>query len=168
MIESLSKYFRLSLSKGKDIVTLDEELQLIRSYMHIQNVRFSDGIHTEFNISAETLTCRLPKLTLQPLIENAVLHGILQKKPKVGTIKISSRLEGDCLSILVEDDGVGMPPDRLNQLLQPHLPENTPNSFGLYNVHERVRLYSQTAGYGLTVASELGQGTKVTVLVRSI
>jgi two-component system sensor histidine kinase YesM len=164
-VDSLSKYFRLSLNKGKDIVTLDEELQLVRAYIHIQNTRFSDGIRTEFHIDWDTLSCQLPKLTLQPIVENAVLHGIQQKKPKLGTLVISSSFREEGLLITVEDDGVGIEAEQLKQLLLSPSQDKTGSGYGLYNVQERIRLYSQDPKYGLTIHTQLGVGTTVEVLI---
>lgn len=168
MIESLSTYFRLSLSKGRDVVALAEELQLIRSYMHIHNTRDDSGIQLQVDIEEQTLNCRLPKLTLQPIIENAVLHGINQKRPKRGTIKLSARLEDSWLYIAIEDDGAGMPTERFEQLLLPMGSGASSDSYGLFNVHERLRLYSQDLSCGLTITSESGIGTKVVLKLKNI
>jgi len=166
LIEALSTYFRLSLSKGRDVVTLAEELQLIRSYMHIHNTRDEGGIEMICKVEESLLTCRLPKLTLQPIVENAVLHGIHRKRPKRGTIAISVRREGTWLTIDIRDDGVGMPPERLEQLLEPPGSDKAGESYGIYNVHERLRLFSHDNGAGVTIASEPGRGTTVTLKIR--
>jgi two-component system sensor histidine kinase YesM len=130
MVDSLSKYFRLSLNKGKDIVTLDEELQLVRAYIHIQNTRFSNGIHAEFHVDSDVLSCPLPKLTLQPIVENAILHGIQQKKPKIGRLTISAHITENALHLTVEDDGVGMEAGQLRQLLLPPSQGKAANGYG--------------------------------------
>jgi len=166
LIEALSTYFRLSLSKGRDVVTLAEELQLIRSYMHIHNTRDESGIEMICSVEEPLLTCRLPKLTLQPIVENAVLHGIHRKRPKQGTIAISARQEGPWLTIDIWDDGVGMPSERLERLLEPPASDKAAESYGIYNVHERLRLFSHDNGAGVMIASELGQGTTVTLKIK--
>jgi two-component system sensor histidine kinase YesM len=166
-IESLSTYFRLSLNKGRDVVTLTEELQLIRSYMHIHNVRNDSGIQMLYELEEQALNYYLPKLSLQPIIENAVLHGINQKRPKKGTITITARIEQAWLMIEIEDDGVGMPQHRLDQLLSSTDDGHATASYGLYNVNERVRLYSQDPSCGLTITSVLGSGTKVRLKVKA-
>ncbi len=163
MIEALSTYFRLSLSKGRDAVTLAEELQLIRSYMHIHNTRDDSGIRMEYDIDESALKRLLPKMSLQPIVENAVLHGINQKRPKRGTISIAARTEGPWLLIEVTDDGVGIPPERLERLLTP---VSGSESFGLYNVHERIRLFSHDYSSGLSISSEPGRGTTVTLKLK--
>ncbi len=165
MVDSLSKYFRLSLNKGKDIVTLDEELQLVQAYIHIQNSRFSNGIQAEFRVDSDILACPLPKLTLQPIVENAILHGIQLKKPKVGILIISAHFADNAIRLTVEDDGVGMEAAQLSQLLLPPSQGKAANGYGLYNVHERIRLYSQDSKYGLSIHSEPGVGTKVEIVI---
>jgi two-component system sensor histidine kinase YesM len=165
MIESLSKYFRLSLSKGKDLVTLDEELELVKSYLYIQNVRFSGGIAVEFDIDPEARACMIPKLILQPVVENAVIHGIQRKKPKKGTIRVSARMDPEGLRLTVEDDGVGMEETESVRLLQPPS-EGKEGGYGLYNVQERIRLYSQSSRFGVKVRSEPGEGTTVEMFVK--
>ncbi|MFC4599030.1 cache domain-containing sensor histidine kinase [Cohnella hongkongensis] len=165
MIEALSTYFRLSLNKGRDAVTLAEELQLIRSYVHIHNTRDDSGIRMRYDVDEAAMACRLPKMSLQPIVENAVLHGIYQKRPKHGAISISARLEGAWLLIEVADDGVGIPPERLERSLSPAAGTEA-ESFGLYNVHERIRLFSHDYASGLSIASEPGRGTTVTLKIK--
>jgi len=166
LIEALSTYFRLSLNKGRDVVTLAEELQLIRSYMHIHNTRDDGGIAMSYDVEEQLLACRLPKLILQPIVENAVLHGIRRKRPKSGKVAISARLEGPWLLIAVEDDGVGMTRDRLDRLLEPRPPGEAAESYGLYNVHERLRLFSRDNGAGVTMFSEPERGTKALLKIK--
>ncbi|MEK3909963.1 sensor histidine kinase [Paenibacillus sp. FSL H7-0331] len=167
MIESLSAYFRQSLSKGRYIVTLEEELQLIRSYMHIQNKRNDDGIQMVYLIEDAARYCDLPKMIIQPLVENAVLHGINQKRPKHGTITITASIKNSLLAITVLDDGVGIPPEHLETLLEPSAEPATIQSFGLYNVHERIRLYSQNEpSSGMVITSEWGRWTRVDIVIK--
>ncbi|TBL70399.1 cache domain-containing sensor histidine kinase [Paenibacillus thalictri] len=167
MIESLSAYFRQSLSKGRYIVTLDEELQLIRSYMYIQNKRNDDGIHMVYRIDDAALVCCIPKMIIQPLVENSVLHGINQKRPKHGVITITAALDKDNLIIIVQDDGVGISAERLEKLLDAPADPAAIQNFGLYNVHERIRLYSRNEpGCGLTIVSEPGNWTRVSLLMK--
>jgi two-component system sensor histidine kinase YesM len=107
----------------------------------------------------------LPKLTLQPIVENAVLHGIQQKKPKIGTLVISASFIDEGLRITVEDDGVGIEAEQLKQLLLSPSQDKSGSGYGLYNVRERVRLFSQDPKYGLTIRTELGIGTIVEVFI---
>lgn len=166
MIEALSTYFRLSLNKGKDTVTLSDELQLIRSYMHIHNTRDDSGIVMRYDIDEKALSYRLPKMSLQPVVENAVIHGINQKRPKRGAIAITARTDGPWLLIEVEDDGVGIPADRLERLLSPGSGGNN-DSYGLFNVHERIRLFSHVPEAGVSMTSEQGRGTNVTLKIKT-
>jgi two-component system sensor histidine kinase YesM len=168
VIESLSVYFRLSLSKGRDIVTLEEELQLIQAYIHIQNIRNAGGIEVVYDISKHARDCPLPKLILQPIVENAVIHGIYHKRPKVGTIRITAQLQDDWLIILVADDGAGMPEEQTKSLLISTLNDDEPpSSYGLYNVQERIRLFSRDAESGIYITSTPTIGTEVTMRIKN-
>ncbi|MGG1516671.1 sensor histidine kinase [Paenibacillus oryzisoli] len=169
MIESLSTYFRQSLNKGRDVVLLEEELLLIRSYMHIQNTRNDNGIQLDVDIHPEALACYIPKMILQPLVENAVLHGIHQKRPKHGAIRIAADVQDSWLRIQVSDDGVGIPGDRIAALLTPPMSDTDVQSFGLYNVHERVKLISQNdPDSGVAITSIVGVGTQVSIAMKAV
>lgn len=115
MVTSLSSFFRSSLSNGRDIITLREEEQHVRSYLEIQQVRYKDILSYEITIDPQLSSCRIPKLTLQPLVENALYHGIKQKRG-MGHITVSGVREGTDIFLSVEDDGAGMSPARLLQV----------------------------------------------------
>ena len=115
MVTSLSSFFRSSLSNGRDIITLREEEQHVRSYLEIQQVRYKDILSYEIAIDPHLSSCRIPKLTLQPLVENALYHGIKQKRG-MGHITVSGVREGNDILFTVEDDGAGMSPARLMQV----------------------------------------------------
>ena len=115
MVTSLSSFFRSSLSNGRDIITLREEEQHVRSYLEIQQVRYKDILSYEITIDPQLSACRIPKLTLQPLVENALYHGIKQKRG-MGHITVSGVREGTDIFLSVEDDGAGMSPARLLQV----------------------------------------------------
>ena len=112
MVTSLSSFFRSSLSNGRDIITLREEEQHVRSYLEIQQVRYKDILSYEITIDPQLSSCRIPKLTLQPLVENALYHGIKQKRG-MGHITVSGVQEGTDIFLSVEDDGAGMSTARL-------------------------------------------------------
>lgn len=163
MLHMLAQYFRLSLSKGKDIVTLEEEMNLAKAYLEIQKQRFHNF---EFELSyPEQLAGRsLPKLTVQPIIENAILHGIQNKEGHEGRIRLDVREDGDGFVIRVTDDGTGMSEDQVRELLASFSsPPGASSSYGLYNVWERLRLFTGGAGR-LDVASAPGEGTTVSLM----
>lgn len=158
MLDSLAKYFRLSLNKGKDVVTVEDELNLARVYLEIQGVRFEKSFTAEFDIDAAVNGYAIPKLVLQPVIENALLHGIQKKKTRRGTITVEARKEEECLVLTVSDDGVGMDKEKLEQLTK----YSNSNSYGLYNVNERIKLFCGE-NYGISVFSEKDKGTSVEI-----
>lgn len=162
MVANLSNYFRCSLSKGQDIISLETEERHIRSYLQIQQVRYQDILTYTIDIPCELHQIQLPKLTLQPLVENALYHGIKLKRAK-GRISISGRREGEDVVLQVADNGVGMSLERLTTLRQ-SLKTRERVGFGLATVHERLQLCFGP-GYGLSLESEEGQGTCVTARI---
>lgn len=166
MINSLAKYFRLSLSKGKDIVGIKEELELIKVYLTIQQARFKGAIQFEFRIDESVEKCKIHKLTLQPIIENAIIHGIQKKGSKSGLIIVSAYKEDGDMVITISDDGVGMDMAVAEKILSSR-PGNGNVSYGLYNVNERIKLYFGDK-YGIKLASIPGEGTTVEVRVKAM
>lgn len=162
MVSNLSKFFRHSLSQGKDIITLQEEERHVCSYLQIQQVRYKDILQYTVNIDPALHGVPIPKLTLQPLVENALYHGIKMKRG-MGHIYVTGRADGDDVLLQVTDDGVGMPPERLAELQQAIAGEER-IGFGFATVHERIRLFFG-AKYGLTLSSQKGVGTTVTILI---
>ena len=163
MVGSLSKFFRTSLNQGKDNITIGEELQHAGSYLEIQQVRYQDILSYEIDVPNDLWGYMIPKITIQPLVENALYHGIKNKRG-MGTIRISGRKGEDCFYIDVADDGIGMSEDRLAQI-RDRINRSDPDSneiFGLYNVNERIRLRAGD-GYGISIESSYGNGTVVTV-----
>ncbi len=151
-----------NLAKGtQDKIPLGEELDLLNDYIAIQNVRYVETFTFVNQIPAELLGLRIIKLTLQPLVENAIFHGI-EPTGECGTITLSGRLEGEDLVLTVEDDGAGIPPDKLAALLTTPRRKNRSslNGMGVANVHKRLQL-TYGKSYGLTVESELGKYTRV-------
>lgn len=161
LILSLSSFFRVSLSKGKEMIPLREEIKHVRSYLDIQKARYEEILTYEIQVEESLDDVFLPKILLQPLVENAIYHGI---KPKLaqGKISILAQLEGKDLLLTVQDNGVGMTEEQVNQLEEAFEGKRAPVSYGLHNVHQRIRL---TYGnpYGLHVESCLQDGTTVTI-----
>ena len=160
MVSSLSTYFRSFLSNGKDIVSLREEALHVRSYLEIQQVRYSDILRFEIDMDSRLDECRVPKLTLQPLAENALYHGIKAKRGG-GVITVSSRPVGDWATVTVRDTGIGMSEERLRQLRK-SLESDEGQGFGLQASFKRLKLmYGEALDF--QIDSEEGNGTVVTI-----
>ena len=165
MVVTLSNFFRLVLSKGKIVISLGEEERHIRSYLEIQTVRYRDILEYEIDILPELHDCRIPKLTLQPLVENALYHGIKYKREK-GFIHVCGERDGDRLYLTVSDNGAGMEPEELEQLRSEiSRPCNeTEKGFGLANVNERIQTYFGTEAR-MEIESQKGRGTTVRIVI---
>lgn len=162
MLSQLSLFFRISLSKGQDVICLKEEIEHTRSYMEIQKRCYHDIMDYKIKLPKELEEMKLPKFTIQPLAENALYHGAKAKRGK-SMIQIACQdLEEDIL-IIVEDDGAGMKSDKLIELQQA-LEEGKRVGFGLAVVHERIRLYCGKP-YGVKINSKYGEGTRVEVQI---
>lgn len=160
MITSLSVFFRTSLSKGKDIITLEEEERHTLSYLEIQQFRYRDILDFEIRIPDSLKQILVPKLTLQPLAENALYHGIKNKRGK-GKILVEGIDLGEDLILRVTDTGQGMTKERLREV-QNAIETGERKGFGLAAVSERIRLY-YGSGYGLKISSKEGEGTVMEV-----
>lgn len=160
MISNLSVFFRTSLSKGKDIIPLSEEQRHTVSYLEIQQSRYRDILEFEIHIPEEYRSLMVPKLTLQPLAENALYHGIKNKRGG-GKILIQGEKDGEDLILRVTDNGQGMTPERLAEI-QNAIRTGERAGFGLSAVAERLRLY-YGEGYGMKIESEEGKGTVVEI-----
>jgi len=163
MVGNLSDFFRLSLNKGKETVLVREELQHVRSYLEIQQIRYQDILHFEIDVPEKLNDYKIPKLTVQPVVENALYHGIKNKRGG-GTIKITAEEKPDFFTIVVEDDGKGMSEERLREVRKAIRESATEQNvvYGLYNVNERIRL-NYGEGYGLHLESILDKGTRVVI-----
>ncbi len=162
MLGDLSVFFRTMLSGGEDIISLEEEVIHTRSYLDIQQVRYRDILDFEISLPAELEKVCLPKLTLQPLAENALYHGVKEKRGK-STICIDCYLEEETVVIQVRDNGIGMSSERL-QRLRTALNDRQRIGFGISAVQERLQLFFGEA-YGITVFSTYGKGTCVEVRI---
>ena len=162
MVSNLSSFFRHSLSRGEDVITLKEEEGHVRSYLQIQQARYKDVMRYSIDIDPGLQQARIPKLTLQPLVENALYHGVKLKRA-LGCITVTGRAEGGDILLRVADDGVGMTPQRLEQLRSSR-DSGERVGFGLATVDERLRLLFGP-DYGLSIVSREGEGTTVTVRI---
>ena len=165
MVENLSDFFRTSLNQGKDIISLEEELQHVRSYLEIQQVRYQDILQYEINVPKELEIHMIPKITIQPLVENALYHGIKNKRG-LGKIVVTGDECENGLVIKITDNGIGMSEQRLKQVCDGiRLKGPSENDiYGLYNVNERIRL-NFGEKYGITIESTYMEGTTVSVFL---
>lgn len=163
MVESLSDFFRISLNNGKELITIEEELSHVNSYLEIQQIRYRDIMTYEIQADDSLNSYLIPKISLQPIVENALYHGIKNKRGQ-GMIRICSTKSGEDMKIEIEDNGIGMTEQKLKAVREAVLEasESQRNSFGLYNVNERIRLKFGVE-YGLGFESTYGEGTKVTL-----
>ncbi len=168
MVGSLSDFFRTSLNQGKDIVSIKEELQHVRSYLEIQQVRYQDILKYEIHIPEELNRYLIPKITIQPLVENALYHGIKNKRG-FGEIIISGRKEKDFFLIQIEDNGIGISAERLLQIQNGIRNKASTGKviYGLYNVNERIRL-NFGERYGISIESIYGERTIVSIVLPCI
>lgn len=165
-ITSLSKFFRISLSKGNTIITVEEELEHVRHYLIIQKIRYKHKFNYEIQCDEAARSCKTLKLILQPIVENAIYHGI-EKMPDEGWISISAAVQGEQLVLTVKDNGLGMTPQVMDQILSGNHRSGSGSGVGVKNVNERIRLcYGKP--YGLHFASELEEGTSVTITLPAV
>ncbi|WP_328803709.1 sensor histidine kinase [Paenibacillus puerhi] len=164
MVGALSDFLRFSLNRGKEYCSVDQELAHIRNYAVVQSIRFPDEFEVDYTVDEELGSVYMLKLLLQPLVENAMIHGI-QKKGRKGQISIHVERQGADMSFIVLDDGAGMSEERLEQVrssMHPSSPGEPASdaSYGLRNVHERLLLhYGPDAG--LQIESREGVGTRI-------
>lgn len=162
MLKAMGGYYRICLSKGRHLIRLDEEVQMIRNYMAIQEHYFGETVSVTYDIDESAASFYVLKFILQPLVENAVKHGI-QPLGEPGEITISASLiDGDIL-LCVEDNGVGMSEEEISRILLPGSREFT-NSFGLRGTVERLRLFYERDDV-FSLESREGAGTRVTVRI---
>ena len=160
MTSTLAQFFRLGITRGPHVIPLRHELEHVESYLEIQKMRYGEKLAFTLDVEPELAETPVLKLLLQPLVENALYHGI-KERDGPGTIVIHAQRTGDLVTIQVVDDGVGMTNEKLDGLLLE--PEGAQRDhIGLRNVHERIQLHFGRA-FGLSFASVLGQGTTVTV-----
>lgn len=164
LVDALTNMFRIGLSHGKDIITVKEEITHVSNYLYIQKIRYKDKLNYVIHVDESLYAVEVPKLILQPLVENAIYHGVKAKRGG-GTITITGVPEGENLVFTVQDDGAGMLQEKveeLNRRMSERSVLDEQKSFGLFYIRERIQLcYGK--GYGVHVESTLGEGTRVTI-----
>jgi LytS/YehU family sensor histidine kinase len=165
-VKDLSNLLRRSLEQGEEIVSLRLEIELVRSYVRLEKARFGERIRLEEVFTESALNCKVPVFTLQPLVENAIRHG-LSPKIEGGLLTIRIWREDQQLVIEVEDDGVGISTDRFSDIIRfdgSAAKQTSGVGIGLNNVHKRLRL-AFGSNYGLTIVSQEGRGTLIRALM---
>lgn len=165
MVLALSNFFRTGLSRGEDVITIDTEINHVKNYLVIQHMKYGDKFEYEIEIAPDIRDCRILKLTLQPLVENALHHGIQNQAGK-GMITITGKREGGRILFEVRDTGAGMASERLEQVRKSMNQEEgySQVSFGLRNVYSRLMLYYDGEA-GLEIESVQGRGTVIKVYI---
>ena len=172
MIGELARYFRLSLNNGRDVVCMSDEIELAQVYIGIQRVRFNNNFSVDFEIDEECRAFLIPKLTLQPVIENALIHGLQKCSPerlqgKKPRMDVAVTKDGDRILLSVTDNGTGMSQEKIDEILSG---TGSTGSYGLYNVGERLRLFSgeDCTDCGIEIFSETGAFTTVVMTVKTV
>ena len=162
IVTALAKFFRISLSKGKNIITVKDEVEHVRNYLMIQNMRFKNRFEYSIDVDEKVLSYSSLKLMLQPLVENAIYHG-MEFMDGDGEIDVKVFKEDDSLYFTITDNGLGMSEDMVETLLsKDFVPSKKGSGIGVKNVNERIKLYFGSE-YGLKVESEPDEGTKITI-----
>lgn len=157
MVEHLALFYRISLNKGKNILSVREEVNLLENYLQLQKVRFGEAIQVTYELEEELLDCRIIKLILQPIVENAIHHA-MKDETEILHIGITLRREQDHMLFIITDDGVGMEESAVEEINTEI--RNAVRGFGLKNVSIRIQLqYGQA--YGVKVYSKEGEGTQI-------
>ena len=160
---AFSSFFRISLNKGKDFLTVSEEFEHVKSYLTIQKIRYRDILDYEIEYQNEMADCQILKLVLQPLVENALYHGIKNKRGR-GLLQVKGWRENNRLHFSVQDNGIGMTEEKLANIMKQINgsadPEDLNNVYGLYNVNKRLELYYDTSTK-LVITSQYKVGTTV-------
>jgi two-component system, sensor histidine kinase YesM len=160
MSNSLAKFYKKSLSKGKNIILIKDEIEQVHAYMDIQNIRFKGKINVVFEIDDSILEARSLKLMLQPFVENAIAHGMYKEK-KTLNIRIVVCKDGENILWEVIDDGIGISKVRLKSILNSE--ENAESGYGIVNVDQRIKLFFGD-NYGVSIYSRVGIGTAVRIV----
>ena len=166
LCHSLSAVFRYSLNMTDEFSTVQKEMEHVRNYLYVMDVRSGSDVVHEYQITEETLQDQLPRICLQPIVENAITHGLRNVRRKDKKLKISTAHEDGLLVICIEDNGTGMDAEEMNQLLEKNDPKRveTGVSIGILNVNARLKRVFGEA-YGILIDSRIGEGTKVFIRV---
>ena len=163
MVVALSQFFRISISRGRELITVSDEIEHIKSYLIIQKIRYKNKFKFSIEAQPEALGYKTLKLILQPIVENAIYHGVEQLYDE-GIIKINVSIDGDTILFQVTDNGYGIKPDILKDILNKKANEKDSGGVGLKNVNERIKLFFGEQ-YGIEIDSILDVGTTVNLRI---
>lgn len=167
-VTSLIKLLRVSINLGKEMITLEDEIDYVRNYINIQNLRFNEKVNIIYNIDEECLKCTIPKLILQPIVENSLIYGIREDEEEEPLeISIKACIEEDNLIILVKDNGPGISDEDIEKIFSKEKDVNKFSKVGLNNVNQRIKLYCGEE-YGINIGNRSKLGTYVKVEVPRI
>ena len=166
LVKALSRFYKLSLSNGRDIVSIRSEIEHVKTYVQIQNMRFEDKIRLSVGIPEMLYDYSIPKIILQPLVENAILHGIFEGDVEFGTIRMDGRIEEGDIILRIQDDGAGMSEETLSDIPS-GVASSEAHGYGIRNINERLKLYYGNE-YGLSYSSAPGAGTTVEIKIKAI
>ena len=167
MISQLARLFRISLSKGRTIISIRDEIQHAQSYMNIQKIRYKNTFSIEFDVEPEIYSYSTVKLILQPLLENAINYGV-SGLDENGEIRVEGRKEGEQILLSVTDNGIGMSEEEASLVLTDSSRIHKRGSgVGLVNVNRRIQIYFGNE-YGLSIESELDEGTRVLIRIPAV
>jgi len=161
MVVALARLFRIGISNDSEVIPVRDEIEHVRNYLLIQNIRYTGSFEYEFFVDEETLSIRTMKLILQPMVENCIYHGLKNRIDK-GHIKISAYVEENCLYLRVSDNGYGMRQCTIDDLYRSFEDGAVSNSVGLKNIYQRVMIY-YSGNAGMVIESELDEGTVITI-----
>lgn len=166
-VQALSKFYKMTLRKGNIVVTIEEELEHVSLYIQLQNMRYDNKIHFTIDIPDTMLEFTIPKIIFQPVVENAIQHGIFCKESKEGNIVITGWMEDNILVFLISDDGVGIPKERIDQLMSGQIKSSSGSGVGILNTHNRLQLFYD-AQFGLSYRSKEGEYTEVEIRIPAL
>lgn len=161
MVTALASLFRISISKGHELITIEKELEHAKSYLKIQKFRYKDQFSYSIDVDETCLQFYCNKITLQPIIENAIYHGI-NRMVDEGIIRIEVKLKEDHVIFCISDNGVGMEKAQCRSILNREAGDQT--GIGIKNVNDRVKIYFGDQ-YGIWITSEPDEGTSVTIVI---
>ena len=163
MTASLARLLRQSISNEDEVVSIGQEIEYARGYLTIQKMRYKDKMEYQIDVDPSILNIPLIKLVLQPVIENAIYHGLKYKESKGFLLVRGFPKDGNAV-LQVIDDGVGMDEETLEHIYEKHKVNYRSNGVGIYNVQKRLQLYYGNE-YGITYESEVGKGTTATITI---
>lgn len=166
-ILALSKFYKMTLSKGNIVVTIEEELEHVSLYIKLQNMRYNNKIHYTVDIPDTMLEYTIPKIIFQPVVENAIQHGIFGKESKEGNIVITGWIEEDILVFIISDDGIGISEEKIKELLAGKIKSSSGSGVGIVNTHNRLQLFYDT-NFGLSYRSKVGEYTEIEIRIPAI